>query len=73
MVDVANPALTVVCSWCERIIRRGLPLASVTHTICASCIDHMTSAQAPQAPVQHPPADYFGDFFDPAPHRRRES
>jgi hypothetical protein len=70
VVDVANPALTVVCSWCERIIRRGPPLASVTHTICASCIDHMTS---PQAPVQHPPADYFGDFFDPARHRRRES
>jgi hypothetical protein len=69
VVNVAR-SLTVVCSWCERTIRRGAPLASVTHTICASCIDHMMSAHPPD---WYPPADYFGDFFDPARPRRRES
>ena len=70
VVDVATPTLTVVCSWCDRLVRRGTPLASTTHTICASCIDRMMSAQAPD---WHPPADYFGDFFDPTRRRRRES
>ena len=70
VVDVATATLTVVCSWCECIIRRGTPTASVTHTICSSCIDRMMSAQLP---VWHPPADYYGDFFDPVRPRRRES
>jgi hypothetical protein len=67
---VAKPALSVVCSWCTRVITHGTPLALVTHTICAPCIDRMMSAQTPES---HPSADYFGDFFDQARRRVRES
>jgi len=28
---------TVVCAWCDRLLRRGLP--SVSHGICPDCAD----------------------------------
>ena len=36
---MATRALAVVCAWCNRVITTAPAGASVSHTICESCLD----------------------------------
>lgn len=67
---MAEYSLKVVCAWCNRVVIMAPMGASVTHTICPTCLDFTIthrSGSTHDASVSvehvHLPADYFGDAF----------
>jgi hypothetical protein len=68
---MAADALMIVCAWCHRVIKAAPRGASVTHTICPSCLEwtmtHPSAViegdQTPAFEQPSSPADYLGDPF----------
>ena len=63
---MATEGLTVVCAWCQQVVKAAPNATGITHTICPSCVDrtitHSADGQTDPA-VLLPPPDYF-DFGD---------
>jgi hypothetical protein len=61
-----DEVLTVVCAWCQRIVRAEPKATGVTHTICPPCLDRTITLSDdggidPAALL--PASGYFGDTF----------
>lgn len=68
--NMAAQSLKVVCAWCNRVVTMAPQGASVTHTICPTCLDltiaHRSGiAHDASSSMDHvrPPVGYFGDAF----------
>lgn len=61
---MAALTLAVVCAWCGRTVKSGVPGACVTHTICPPCIEW---AIAHPSAASHPEANVTADFARPQP------
>jgi hypothetical protein len=56
--------LTVVCAWCQRVVRAAPKATGVTHTICPPCLDRTIGVSADggiDPAALHRAAGYFGD------------
>lgn len=49
---MAAQLLSVVCAWCNRVVKSAPAGSGVTHTICPACLDYAVAH-----PASHPADD----------------
>ena len=61
--NMGGQAFAVVCAWCNRKMTSAPAGATVSHTICPSCLEW--SISHPTELVRDVPSQYLGDVYAP--------